>query len=128
MVKRVTGYLYKDSIQNKVFREEAVFIDTAYHTVRIANNITQLEVQLFTGKPHQIRAQLAAFGYPIIGDRKYGDTKTNELYAQKGVKSQLLHAHKLIFPVSPCEEFAQVSGSILECPAPKIFNKLMREE
>lgn len=140
VVKRVTGYLYKDSIQNKVtvyqnknnvpeaFREEAVFIDTAYHTVRIANNITQLEVQLFTGKPHQIRAQLAAFGYPIIGDCKYGDTKTNQLYAQKGVKSQLLHAHKLIFPVSPCEEFAQVSGSILECPAPKIFNKLMREE
>lgn len=140
LTKRVSGYLYKDSIKNKVtiyqsknnipeaFQKEAVFIDTAYHTVRIANNITQLEVQLFTGKPHQIRAQLAAFGYPIIGDCKYGEAKTNQLYAQKGVKSQLLHAHKLIFPVSQCEDFAQVSGSILECPAPKIFSKLMREE
>lgn len=140
LTKRVSGYLYKDSIQNKVtiyqnkknipevFQKEAVFIDTAYHTVRMANNITQLEVQLFTGKPHQIRAQLAAAGYPIIGDCKYGDAKINQFYAQKGVKSQLLHAHKLIFPVSPCKEFAQVSGGVLECPVPNIFNQLLQEE
>lgn len=140
ITKRVTGYLYKDSVQNKVtiyqdknnvpetLQKEAVFIDTVYRTVCIANNITQLEVQLFTGKPHQIRAQLAALGYPIIGDSKYGNAKRNQLYAQKGVKNQLLHAHKLVFPVSSCKDFAQVSSSVLECPVPMIFNKLLQEE
>ena len=140
VTERVTGYLYKDSMQNKViiypnkndipeaFQQKAAFIDTAYHTVRIANNITLLEVQLFTGKSHQIRAQLATLGYPIIGDLKYGNAKTNQFYAQKGVKSQLLHAHKLIFPVSTQKDFEQVSGSVLECPAPMIFCKLLQEE
>lgn len=140
VAERVTGYLYKDSARNKVIiypsknnipealQKEAAFIDTTYYTVHIANNITLLEVQLFTGKPHQIRAQLAALGYPIIGDFKYGDAKINQFYAQKGVKNQLLHAHKLIFPASPCKEFAKVSGSVLECPPPMIFNKLLQEE
>jgi len=53
-------------------------------------NLTLLEVELFTGRTHQIRVHLSSMGHPILGDELYGG-KTN------GVKRQLLHAYKLIF-------------------------------
>ncbi|MGB6130068.1 MAG: RluA family pseudouridine synthase [Psychrilyobacter sp.] len=53
-------------------------------------NLTLLEVELFTGRTHQIRVHLSTMGHPILGDELYGG-KVN------GVKRQLLHAYKLIF-------------------------------
>lgn len=142
--ERVTGWLCKDRIQNKVsiyhqktdvpksLEQDAVYIDTAFHTVRTAHNRTLLEIQLFTGKTHQIRAHLASLGHPIIGDAKYGDAKVNQYYAKKGVHAQLLHAHKLIFPASleryDEQNFMQASGKVLECPPPAIFEKLLNGE
>ncbi|MDE6621370.1 MAG: RluA family pseudouridine synthase [Lachnospiraceae bacterium] len=138
MKECVTGYLYKDSIQNRVtiyqkeamipgrLRKDAAYIDTAFQSIRTVNDVTLLEVQLFTGKTHQIRAHLAALGHPIIGDTKYGDFKVNQFYAPQGVRSQLLHAHKLIFPKSDDERFVQLSGQVLECPLPAVFDVLLR--
>ncbi len=135
--KRVTGYLYKDESKNIVtvyhsesevpleVRANADYIDTAFKTVKKVNNITLLEVQLFTGKTHQIRAHLSSIGHPIIGDTKYGDTKINREYQKFGVKSQLLHAHKLVFPESDEEGFENTSLMVLECSVPDIFNRLM---
>ena len=142
--ERVTGYLCKDPVLNKVMiypqetdvpkslKQDAACIDTAFHTVRTAHNITLLEVQLFTGKTHQIRAHLASLGHPIIGDAKYGNAKINQFYAQKGVHAQLLHAHKLVFPASftpnDAQLFIQTSGRVLECPPPTLFEKLLNGE
>ena len=53
-------------------------------------NLTLLEIELFTGRTHQIRVHLSSMGHPILGDELYGGM-TN------GVKRQLLHAYKLIF-------------------------------
>jgi len=53
-------------------------------------NLTLLEVELFTGRTHQIRVHLSSMGHPILGDELYGGKFD-------GVKRQLLHAYKLIF-------------------------------
>lgn len=136
--ERVSGYLYKDTSQNRVtiyhreadipdsLKEDSVYIDTAFRSVRTINNMTLLEVQLFTGKTHQIRAQLSALGHPIIGDVKYGDDKINRMYARKGVHCQLLHAYKLVFPETTDPQFFRTSGKVVECQPPAIFEKLMQ--
>ena len=55
--------------------------------------LSLLQVDLLTGRAHQIRAHLAAIGHPVIGDFKYGDRKLNEKYRRRfQVTSQLLHA------------------------------------
>ena len=92
-----------------------------------AHDMTFMEVQLFTGKTHQIRAHLSSLGHPIIGDVKYGSPAANQKYAKKGVHSQMLHAHKLVFPLTHDQIFEQTSGMVLECPVPEIFNRLLKE-
>lgn len=139
--RRVTGYLYKDHAKNKVtvfngeadvpvaVRRDADYIDTLFRTVKTVNNVTLLEARLYTGKTHQIRAQLAALGCPIIGDGKYGSRAVNQKYEAAGIKSQLLHAHKLVFPVVPESEqaLASLSGLTLECGLPDTFARLIKE-
>ena len=57
---------------------------------------TLVEARLMTGRTHQIRAQLAAAGFPVIGDRKYGDAETNRMTSREyGLQTQLLHAYRL---------------------------------
>lgn len=67
-----------------------------YKVIRELNNYFALEIQLHTGRHHQIRAQLAAIGCPIKGDLKYGFDRSNP---DGGIH---LHARKLHFihPVS----------------------------
>jgi 23S rRNA pseudouridine955/2504/2580 synthase len=61
-----------------------------------------LEVELLTGRTHQIRVHLAHAGHPILGDDKYGDFPLNRNLAKQGVPRLFLHAARLAFkhPVS----------------------------
>lgn len=133
--ERLNGFLYKDEIKNKVFiynneneipeafKEKADFIDTAFSTLKCENNVSLLEVQLFTGKTHQIRAHLSSIGHPVLGDNKYGDNIKNKEYH---LKHQLLHAYKLVFPEITKEGFTDLSNKKIICEVPESFNKIIK--
>jgi len=97
----LTHYLEKDDNQSRVFISEnrspnSVEIVTKYKVISYDKNknISRLEVELITGKTHQIRAHLAFIGHPLIGDGKYG---TNVINREFGIAKQQLWAYKLIF-------------------------------
>lgn len=72
------------------------------------------EVQLITGRTHQIRVHLKHIGHPVLGDPVYGSSSANQKY---GIKRQLLHAQKVSF-IHP---FTQTPITI-EAPPPKEFS------
>ena len=85
-------------------------------------------VELLTGRSHQIRSHLASIGHPVIGDRKYGEKKSNDRYEGKyGVKSQLLHAWKLQFS---WEEgtLKGLSERTVTAQPPDLFQKVLEGE
>lgn len=69
-------------------------IITKYRVLKTGAANSLLEVELKTGRTHQIRAHLAYIGHPIIGDGKYGSNRINREYGQK---HQLLHSYRLVF-------------------------------
>ena len=95
------GYLRKDEKLNqvKVAREpfqDAKTILTGYKIIKAdrEKQLALLEVDLITGRTHQIRAHLAFEGYPLLGDGKYGINRINRQY---NIKTQALCAYKLTF-------------------------------
>jgi len=61
-------------------------------------NFSLVEVELKTGRTHQIRVHLAHLGYPLAGDDKYGDFALNKDLQKAGLKRMFLHAAKLALP------------------------------
>lgn len=89
-------YLTKNDTEQKAYlwhhkTPGAKEVSLHYRVLQSSNNQSLLEVELHTGRYHQIRAQLAQMGHPIVGDEKYGAT----LPAPAG--TILLHAHSLSF-------------------------------
>ena len=98
---RLTAYLFKDSKKSLVYisnepKKGYVKIITSYTVVKEdkKKNTCILDINLETGRTHQIRAHLAYIGFPIIGDGKYGKNEINKKFNQK---TQLLECYSLKF-------------------------------
>jgi 23S rRNA pseudouridine955/2504/2580 synthase len=97
--KTLHGYLKKNAADNMVQVREKYFdgskeIITRYKTLSKSNGNSLLEVELVTGRTHQIRAHMAFVGNPLLGDGKYG---VNREEKQRGYKYQALYAYRLCF-------------------------------
>ncbi len=94
------GYLFKDAKVNRVFVTDtpqtgAKSCQTNYRTLASANGLSLVECELITGRTHQIRAQFAHAGHPLLGDGKYG--KLDKRYDRN---YQALYSYKLTFDFS----------------------------
>ena len=96
---RLENYLFKDAEKNQVYvrsRPEpgARTAVTEYRVLRSQGALSLVECRLLTGRTHQIRAQMAHAGWPLLGDGKYGVEKVNRSFGEKG---QALYSYKLEF-------------------------------
>ena len=99
--EKLSAYLFKDKKKSIVYISDTykkgyVKIETSYTLINKnqKENFSILDVELHTGRTHQIRAHLSHIGYPIIGDGKYGINEINKKY---GYKTQQLCSYKLVF-------------------------------
>ena len=130
---RLSGKLEKDEASNRVIvgtsgRE----IETLVHPLEVLSfgdglKATLCEVELLTGRTHQIRAHLASAGHPLIGDSKYADRSALRInrYVKEefGLTTQLLHARRIEFKGSCAESetLGYLAGKTFASPLPKRF-------
>jgi len=91
------GYLFKDAAKNRVYvydspKTGAKSCETHYKTLQSKSGLSLVECELITGRTHQIRAQFAHAGHPLLGDGKYG--KLDKRFDRK---YQALYSYKLTF-------------------------------
>ena len=96
---RLENYLFKDAKKNQVFvknRPEpgAKTAVTEYRLLKSKGKLSLVECRLLTGRTHQIRAQMAHAGWPLLGDGKYGSERFNKDFGEKG---QALYSYRLEF-------------------------------
>ena len=96
---KLEGFLLKDEskAQVKVFHKPVPggkSAATLYKTLKVNRGLSLVECELLTGRTHQIRAQFAAAGHPLLGDGKYGRERDNKQY---GRSFQALYSYKLEF-------------------------------
>lgn len=109
---RLTDRMVKNAASNRTYvlpedSGEGKRMETIARPLAWTEEFTLVEVELLTGRSHQIRAHLASAGFPVIGDAKYGRPKLNrEIGRAYGLTTQFLHASRLRFEkvIAPLEE------------------------
>ena len=119
--KCLKGYLMKDSAKNivsisDVRTEGAAYVETIYRPVKTNGFVTLLDIELITGKSHQIRAHMANEGHPVVGDVKYGSK------IKRSAGYQLLHAHKMVFDKTEGVP-ESIAGLTIEAEIPAHYNR-----
>lgn len=126
------GYISKDENENisKVYDQKAPNtkeISMEVKTLQSNGAFSLLEIDLITGRSHQIRAHLSHLGHSIIGDSKYGDKKMNSFFENKfGLTYQFLYAYKLIFRGGE-GKFEYLKNKTIAEALPPMFKKIKRD-
>ncbi|MBU3216629.1 RluA family pseudouridine synthase [Clostridium estertheticum] len=126
------GYIYKNEDANisQVFKEskpDTKRIAMEVKTIESCGTFSLLDINLLTGRSHQLRAHLSMLGNPILGDPKYGNKKINSFFNNKyGLDSQYLYAYKLIFKNCP-EDLSYMENKTIAESLPPALKKIKRD-
>ena len=121
------GYLSKDAAKGLVRVSGRPMpggkeIETRYRTLSTSGRLALLQVELVTGRTHQIRAHLASIGCPILGDSKYGNNSANR---ELKLKYQALCAWQLTFPTVSSPLLQGISGRSFQAEKPWWHQQLL---
>ncbi len=97
---RLEDFIFKDARNNRVYASKksqpgAKTAITDYRLIKSKGGLSLVECTLHTGRTHQIRAQMSAAGWPLLGDGKYGKEKDNKKFDE--TSGQALYSYKLRF-------------------------------
>lgn len=126
------GYISKNEEHNisKIYEEPREGSKKIAMDVKVVETIgayTLIDIELITGRSHQLRAHLSFLGNPIVGDPKYGDKKLNNFFENKyKLNFQFLYAYKLIF--KECKgKLNYMENKTLAESLPPIFKKIKND-
>ncbi|MFL0247818.1 RluA family pseudouridine synthase [Candidatus Clostridium stratigraminis] len=130
--KSYEAYISKNEDENisKIYKEskpDTKRIAMEVKTLQSCGTFSFIEMDLITGRSHQLRAHLAFLGNPIVGDTKYGEKKLNSFFVNKyGLNYQFLYAYKLIFKDCP-EKLSYMENKTIGESLPPIFKKIKND-
>lgn len=135
-MQTIEGWLRKDEKTNRVYisdrqEENSSYICTSFQVLSVGVDSSLLEVELITGRTHQIRSHLAGIGHPVAGDTKYGNSEYNRMLRRKyHLRTQLLHSYRLEFPVlkGKYDGLSYLSDRKIVAPLPAMFEKVREGE
>lgn len=126
------GYILKNEDANisKVHMTEvpnSKEIAMEVKTIQSCGTFSLIEINLLTGRSHQLRAHLSELGNPIVGDSKYGDKKLNSFFVNRyGLDYQFLYAYKVIFK-SNSDELEYMKNKTIAESLPPVLKKIKND-
>lgn len=124
LMKSSSGTIEAPLLKTRIHKKNKVVIspnklakDSLTHfTVKekIKDKYSLLEVQIITGRTHQIRVHLASINHPVVGDKTYGNKNVNSDTNKMGLTRQFLHAYKLKFRHPRTHEWVEFKAPLSE--------------
>lgn len=107
------GRSLRDRKKMSIFSNKTRSAVTHYEVKKYFGHCTLLDINIETGRTHQIRVHLRSIGFPVIGDSVYGNRKINKEFEKKyGLKRQFLHSRKIEFKLPSTRKIKSVESKL----------------